>query len=158
MTLAPGPNERKVSGYVDMLDESVHTVDDIDIGDIEAVSRDFVVVKRGFVNVHYYYIPLAKVEGWDGNVLWLKITEEEVKERYERNIAPDPNRYFIKDYPYYMTSYYPTLTMIPSRYIARAYPKETSSREVSRTYQCELCNSQFKDEEELSNHVEKNHS
>ena len=42
--------------WITLIDESVHTSDDIDIGDIEAVSRDFVVVKRGFVNRHYYYI------------------------------------------------------------------------------------------------------
>jgi hypothetical protein len=51
----------------------VHTSDDVDIGDIDAVSRDFIVVKRGFLKVHYYYIPLSKVDGWDGFVLWLKI-------------------------------------------------------------------------------------
>ena len=49
---------------MDLINESVHTSDDIDIGDILAVSRDFVVVKRGFVNVHYYYVPISKVEGW----------------------------------------------------------------------------------------------
>ena len=61
-----------------MINKSVHTTDGIDIGDIEAVSRDIVVVKRGFVHIHYYYIPVANVEGWD-DVLWLKITESEVK-------------------------------------------------------------------------------
>jgi len=45
------------------------------------VSRNFVVVMRGIINIHYYYIPINKVEAWDGNVLWLKITENEVKEK-----------------------------------------------------------------------------
>ena len=31
--------------WKDLIDESVHTSDDIDIGDIEAVSKSFVVVK-----------------------------------------------------------------------------------------------------------------
>lgn len=70
--------------WIDLINESVHTSDDADIGDIDAVSRDFVVVKRGFVNIHYYYIPLSKVEVWDGHVLWLKSTEDEVKGSYER--------------------------------------------------------------------------
>jgi hypothetical protein len=56
--------DKPPSSWVDLVNESVHTTDDIDIGDIDAVSRDFVVVKRGFVNVHYYYIPISKVEGW----------------------------------------------------------------------------------------------
>jgi hypothetical protein len=51
---------------------------------IYAVSRNFVVVMRGIINIHYYYIPINKVEAWDDNVLWLKITENEVKEKYER--------------------------------------------------------------------------
>ena len=70
--------QEKKKTWIGLIDESVHTSDDIDIGDIDAVSRDFVVVKRGFVNVHYYYIPISKVEGWDGHVLWLKITVKEL--------------------------------------------------------------------------------
>jgi len=66
--------------WISLIDESVHTYDDVDIGDVYAISRNFIVVKRGFVNIHYYYIPVKKVEGWDGNVLWLKVTENEIKE------------------------------------------------------------------------------
>jgi len=50
--------------WISLIDESVHTYDDIDIGDVYAISRNFIVVKRGFVNIHYYYIPVKKVEGW----------------------------------------------------------------------------------------------
>jgi hypothetical protein len=61
--------------WKDLLNESVHTIDDVDIGDIYAVSKNVVVVMRGLINIHYYYIPISKVEGWDGKVLWLKIRE-----------------------------------------------------------------------------------
>ncbi|MGH9974530.1 MAG: hypothetical protein ACRD8Z_01665, partial [Nitrososphaeraceae archaeon] len=91
MTSSSPSNEEeqeKEKTWIGLIDESVHTFDDIDIGDIDAVSRDFVVVKRGFVNVHYYYIPISKVEGWDSHVLWLKITEEEVIRNYERDLIP----------------------------------------------------------------------
>jgi hypothetical protein len=66
---APAPTSPEPKSWIEMINESVHTSDDIDIGDIDAISRDFIVVKRGFVNVHHYYIPISKVEGWDGNVL-----------------------------------------------------------------------------------------
>jgi hypothetical protein len=49
MTTTPPPTAPSKGHWVDLINESVHTVDDIDIGDIDAVSRDFVVVKRGFV-------------------------------------------------------------------------------------------------------------
>ena len=94
MTIAPDPAK-----WIDLINESVHTSDDIDIGDIHAINRDFVVVKRGFVNIHYYYIPITKVEGWDGHVLWIKVIESELKGNYERDKVPDPRRYYIKDYP-----------------------------------------------------------
>jgi hypothetical protein len=42
---------------------------------------------------------MIKVEGRGGNVLWLKVTDEEVKKSYERNALPDPTRYFVKEYP-----------------------------------------------------------
>jgi hypothetical protein len=35
------------SRWTDLIGESVHTSDDQDIGDIEAVGRNFIVVKRG---------------------------------------------------------------------------------------------------------------
>jgi len=95
----------------------VHTSDDLDIGDIDTVSRNFIVVKRGFVNVHYYYIPVTKVEGWDGHVLWLRITMNEAKANYERDKIPDPSQYYVKDHPSYTTTYYPELMTIPPRYI-----------------------------------------
>src|ERR687883_1754567 len=75
--------------WVDLLNESVHTSDDQDIGDIEAVNREFIVVKRGFVNVHRYFIPANKIEGWDGNVLWLKITEDELKRKNNKMMRQD---------------------------------------------------------------------
>lgn len=50
--------------WIDLINESVHTVNDVDIGDIDAVNVDFIVVKRGYINIHYYYIPIHQVEGW----------------------------------------------------------------------------------------------
>ena len=144
--------------WISLINESVHTYDDIDIGDIYAVSRNFIVVKRGFVNVHYYYIPIKKVEGWDDNVLWLRITEEEVKEKYERDTIPDPNQYYVKYYPYYtgFTGYnYPLPVIVrrypePYEYVTRSPPEKM----VSRVYRCGLCEENFNSENELDKHID----
>jgi hypothetical protein len=141
--------------WIDLIDESVHTSDDIDIGDVDAVSRDFVVAKKGFVNVHYYYVPLKKVEGWDGNVLWLKATEEEVKRNYERDVIPEPRRYFVKDYPAY-TATYPELTTFAPRYTTPAYTT-LSQPEQPIVFKCDLCEAPFRSEDELSAHVASKH-
>jgi hypothetical protein len=142
--------------WIDLVDESVHTSDDVDIGDIDAVSRDFIVVKRGFLKVHYYYIPLSKVDGWDGFVLWLKIEEEEVKKNYERDTIPDPSRFYVKDFPGY-TTVYPEVTMITPRFIRPVYTAKDSTPEELRIYRCDLCSGTYRSEDELSNHVASTH-
>jgi hypothetical protein len=87
------------SSWTEFIGKWVHTSDDQDIGDIEAVTRNFIVVKKGLVNVHRYYIPLHKVKGWGGKVAWLKISEEDVKTNYQRNIIPDPYNYHYNSAP-----------------------------------------------------------
>jgi hypothetical protein len=161
--MATPNNEPSISSedkkeWISLIDESVHTYNDIDIGDVYAISRNFVVIKRGFLNVHYYFIPIKKVEGWDGNVLWLKITEEEVKEKYERDTIPDPNQYFVKDYPYYagFTGYNYPLPVIVRRY-SEPYEDVTKSvpeKNIPRIYKCALCEETFESENELDKHTD----
>ncbi len=148
--------------WVDLLNESVHTSDDQDIGDIEAINRDFVVVKRGFVNIHRYYIPTYKVEGWDGNVLWLKITEEEVKRKYRKdNAVPDPTRYLIKDYEsFYRYTVRPPVEWTTTKYAAPSYPMPPaagSDAQQPLAYKCDLCGATFNDDQELNKHVSAKH-
>src|SRR5918911_3641819 len=148
------------TGWMSLINESVHSSDDMDIGDIDAVSKDFIVVKRGYVNVHYYYIPISKVEGWDGHVLWLKVTENEVKEKYERDKIPDPLQYYIKDYPYYTAAYpyhavgyYPELAMIPPRYTRPAFKTPSTAEDMKVPpviYRCDLCDITFNSQDDLS--------
>jgi hypothetical protein len=60
-------NPNATKSVADLTQESVHTSDDIDIGD--ATNKETIVVKRGIVNVHYYYIPVSKIEGWDEKIV-----------------------------------------------------------------------------------------
>jgi hypothetical protein len=146
----------EVSGWTDIVDESVHTTDDKDIGDVEAVNRDFIVVKRGFVNVHRYFIPIDKVHGWDGNVLWLSITEEAVKANYERDtIIPDPSIYYVKGQENkYTGTQWKEFVRIEPRYTT---PKYTTAPKVAKdepiVLRCVLCDAGFSTDEEFSMHV-----
>ncbi|MDQ3853312.1 MAG: hypothetical protein M3251_04215 [Thermoproteota archaeon] len=152
------------SSWTDLINESVHTSDDQDIGDIEAVSRNFIVVKKGLVNVHRYYIPLHRVEGWDGKVVWLKMPEDAVKGNYERDTVPDPYNYHYSSAP----------TVDPSNVVRRFQinmPKippraheekpflasQESSVEEERVFLCNLCNATFKSDDDLSSHIELTH-
>jgi hypothetical protein len=140
-----------------MINQSVHTADDVDVGDIDALSRDFIVIKRGYLNEHYYYVPITKVEGWNSNVLWLNVSEKEVKTNYERKIVPDPSRYYIKDYPLYSTQF-AELKLIPPKY---ERPDGSAATIIHpgdlKKYGCALCEKTFKTEQELSRHVASAH-
>jgi hypothetical protein len=37
--------------------------------------------------------------------VWLKITEEKVMRKYEKDIPPDPSRYYVKDDPEYKATH-----------------------------------------------------
>jgi hypothetical protein len=159
MAIADKPatkREEKKLSWIDLINESVHTSDDVDIGDVDAVSRDFIVVKRGIVNVHYYYVPIGKVEGWDGSVLWLKVPEEYVKRNYERGAYPDPTRYYVKDFPGY-AAIYPEVEVILPKYSRPVYTTKNTTPENFRVHLCELCQTAFDTEDELSQHVSTSH-
>ncbi len=156
------PNEN--SSWTDLISESVHTSDDQDIGDIEAVSRNFIVVKKGLVNVHRYYIPLHRVEGWDGKVVWLKIPEDMVKTNYERDTTPDPYDYHYSSAPTVDPSnvvrrFQINMPQIPPRaHEERPFiVSHESSGQKERVFVCNLCNAAFKTDDELGSHVESSH-
>ena len=146
---------REVSGWRDTLNESVHASDDQDIGDVEAVNTDFLVVRRGYVNVHRYYIPVSKVLGWDGNVLWLFVPEEKVKANYERDIVPDPSVYYVKgEEDKYTGTQWKEFPRIEPRYTPPQYTVAPKGREEeSAALRCALCDAKFRTGEELSGHV-----
>jgi hypothetical protein len=91
------------------------------------------------------------VEGWDGLVLWLKITETEAKSKYEKDLVPDPSRHYVKDYPYYNATNYPELLIIQPRYKRPIFTAPSTSAKPA-VYKCDLCNTLLESGEELSKH------
>jgi len=152
--------------WTDLVGESVHTSDDSDIGEIEGVSNSFVVIKRGLLNVHRYYVPLKKVEGWDNKVVWLNSTEEEVRQKYERDEKPSPNTYYLRENPIYEAASIPKVPTLAKRYSEHYSALESSTDNVSanagtnnqsKTYRCPLCSLTFANGYELSKHASDQH-
>lgn len=143
--------------YKELINESVHTSDDKDIGDIYAINEYFIVIKRGFINIHYYYIPFEKVEGWDGNVLWLKVSEKEVS-KYERDIFPNPWKYYIKGTETKDLNPPPTVNQIPAKFKTTIQRYATNEdKEDSDIYKCDLCDTILSNKEELKSHIAEIH-
>jgi len=150
----PTTSLREVSGWTDTINESVHTSDDQDIGDVEAVNRDFIVVKRGFVNVHRYFIPISKVQGWDGKVLWLSVPEETIKANYERGLTPDPSTYYVKgEEDKYTGTQWKKFAKIEPRYTTPTYTAAPRKADEPPVYRCVLCDTIFGTDEEFSRHA-----
>lgn len=146
------------SNYIGLINESVHASDDQDIGDVYAMNKFFLVVKRGYIRIHYYYIPLEKVDGWDGYVLWLNISAEEVA-KYERDIFPNPLRYYVKGFVYEgMPPPVPTVNQIPSKFksAAEMYYSDKDNKEID-IYKCDLCDEVLINENEYEKHISDKH-
>jgi hypothetical protein len=113
----PEVNEKKK--WIDLVGQSVHTNDDHDLGNIEALGKDLIVVRKPMlagVHIHYYYIPFTKTEGWDGNIVWLKLSRDEADREYTKHHAPDPRKYYVKERPIHKAASYPEVTIIQPRH------------------------------------------
>ncbi|HZE78932.1 MAG TPA: YsnF/AvaK domain-containing protein [Nitrososphaeraceae archaeon] len=62
-----------------------------DLGEVQEVSGDYVLVQRGIVNKEKFYIPRDLVESYDGDVLRFRVSEEDAKSRFLRDSAPTPS-------------------------------------------------------------------
>jgi hypothetical protein len=45
------------------------------------------------------YIPFTEVEGWDGNIGWLRVSRQALEREYAMHSAPDPTEYYVKSRP-----------------------------------------------------------
>jgi hypothetical protein len=111
-------------------------------------------VKRGIFNLHYYYIPLNKIEGWDGHILRLKISEDQVQSNFERNRTSDSLKYHTKEHPNFSFPLSP-ISLIPSkllRYEKKSF--EPSGGSIPLIHDCPLCNQVFKTKDELGTHMQ----
>ena len=70
-----------------------------ELGEVEAVNKETIVIKKGKRGGKYYYIPISRMEGWDGHAVYLTITEDEAKQ-FEKKAKPDKSQYFTKDQGY----------------------------------------------------------
>ena len=61
---------------------------DEDLGEVQEVGVDYVLVQKGIINKDKFYIPKNMVESYDGNYLRFSISEEDAKSRYLGDYPP----------------------------------------------------------------------
>jgi hypothetical protein len=95
--MAPGPGisiksdttgeEVKIE-WANVIHKLVRASDDVDMGDVERVGNEFMVVRQGVAKVHHYFIPKASISNYDGSSLYLNVPSDFVKSRFEKDSEP----------------------------------------------------------------------
>ena len=74
--------------WEEIIHKHVRTTDNIDIGDVDRVGNQFIVVREGVANVHMYYIPKKYIIKYDGSSLWLNLSSLLASSKFEKKNEP----------------------------------------------------------------------
>ena len=58
-------------------------INDEDLGEVQDIQGNYVLVKRGIINKEQFYLPKDQAERYDGTVLSFRITESDLKAKYK---------------------------------------------------------------------------
>jgi uncharacterized protein (TIGR02271 family) len=68
--------------WSDVIKKEARGRNDEDLGEVQEVGENYVLVQRGIINKEKFYIPRDLVESYDGDVLRFSISEEDAKSRF----------------------------------------------------------------------------
>jgi hypothetical protein len=74
--------------WAEVIHKHARAADNEDIGDVERVGNEFIVVRQGVAKVHIYYIPKVCISNYDGSSLYLNVPSDFVRSRLERETEP----------------------------------------------------------------------
>lgn len=68
-------------------------IDDYDLGEVQEIGTNYVVTQKGTINRQRFYIPKYLVEGYDGEVVRFKVSEEAAENNFARESPPSEEEY-----------------------------------------------------------------
>ena len=80
------------------IDKKVKSSDDKDLGKVQSITRDYIKTKEGSVSKNYYFIPKYYMQGYDGDNIWVSLTKDEAKSRFEKEKEPNPSEFETPEY------------------------------------------------------------
>jgi stress response protein YsnF len=72
----------------DVIKKEARGINDEDLGEVQEVTQDYVLVKKGVINKEKLYIPRDLAIGYNGTILIFNITAEEAKNKFLRDSEP----------------------------------------------------------------------
>ena len=91
-------NNNKKINWDNVLKKEVIGTDGLDLGEVVEVGNNFVIIQKGLLNKKKYIIPISTVENFDGDILRVKVNENDLLEYEEKT---DPK---FKDYSTFKAS------------------------------------------------------
>ncbi len=64
-----------------------------DLGEVQDIGQEFVVTERGRLKKNKFYLPKQLVAGYDGEVLWFNISEQEAEDNFKKDRPPQMGEY-----------------------------------------------------------------
>ena len=72
----------------DVIKKEARGINDEDLGEVQEVTQDYVLVQKGLINKEKLYIPRDLAIGYNGTILIFNITAEEAKNKFLRDSEP----------------------------------------------------------------------
>jgi len=64
----------------DIIKKEARGVDEADLGEVQEISGEYIIIQKGKVDKDKFYIPKNLLERFDGDIVYLRVTEEEIKQ------------------------------------------------------------------------------
>ena len=74
--------------WKDIIKKEARGINNEDLGEVQEVTQDYVLVEKGIINKEKFYIPRDLAVGYNGTILIFSISEEEAKNKYLRDSPP----------------------------------------------------------------------
>lgn len=72
----------------DIKKKEARGIDDLDLGEVQEIEGNDIILEKGIIDKNFYRIPKDLVGNFDGHVLHLNVSEENLKKYQEESIAP----------------------------------------------------------------------
>jgi stress response protein YsnF len=66
----------------EIIKKEAHGIDNADFGKVENVNSEYVLTQKGIIDKEFFSFPKNLVQGYDGDRVWFKVTEEEARNSY----------------------------------------------------------------------------
>jgi stress response protein YsnF len=66
----------------EIIKKEARGIDDADFGKIQSVDPEYVLTQKGIIDKEFFSFPKNLAQGYDGDIVWFKLTEEEARNSY----------------------------------------------------------------------------